>query len=177
MSIPDRANRVRSPGSSKPSTVTFLELPFSKITSLVIEYLPRQFSYIHLRIFSTSASCDLVTVFTKCGGKKSNSRWKKLFGLILIWNIYRFGWKQTLKLVISVIVPSLLIILFNLKAGRLIFKSPIIGIFSILPTSIFIYRGSKPLVSQIINWVDRSENSFSKEDDFIETEAVSVEDD
>ncbi len=100
-----------------------------------------------------------------------------VIGLILIWNIYRFGWKQTLKLVISVIVPSLLIILFNLKAGRLIFKSPIIGIFSILPTSIFIYRGSKPLVSQIINWVDRSENSFSKEDDFIETEAVSVEDD
>tara|TARA_Y100001978_G_scaffold98998_1_gene88658 strand:- start:27 stop:356 length:330 start_codon:yes stop_codon:yes gene_type:complete len=98
-------------------------------------------------------------------------------GLILIWNLYKFGWQQTLKTVISVVVPSFLIILFNLKAGRLIFKSPILGILSILPTSIFIYRGSKPFVLQILNWIDMKENNISNKDDVIETEAVSIDDD
>ena len=98
-------------------------------------------------------------------------------GMLLIWSIYKTGWQQTLKLVISVLVPSLLIILFNIKAGRLIFKSPIIGIISILPTSIFIYNGSKPLVSKIINWIDRDQNNISNQDDFIETEAFTVEED
>ena len=98
-------------------------------------------------------------------------------GLLLIWNIYRSGWQQTLKLLISVLIPSLLIILFNIKAGRLIFKSPIVGIISILPTSIFIYNGSKPLVSKIINWIDKDQNYSSKQDDFIETEAFTVDDD
>ena len=100
-----------------------------------------------------------------------------IIGLILIWNIYRTGLRQTLKLVISVLVPSLLIILFNIKAGRLIFKSPIIGIISILPTSLFIYNGSKPLVAKIINWIDIDENNNLNQDDFIETEAVSVDED
>jgi len=100
-----------------------------------------------------------------------------IIGLILIWNIYRTGLRQTLKLVISVLVPSLLIILFNIKAGRLIFKSPIIGIISILPTSLFIYNGSKPLVAKIINWIDIDENNNLNQDDFIETEAVSIDDD
>ena len=99
-----------------------------------------------------------------------------VIGLLLIWNIYRSGWLQTLKLIVSVIVPSFLIILFNLKAGKLIFKSPIIGIFSILPTSIFIFRGSKPLVSQILNFIDKKENNISNESDFIETEAFTIED-
>ena len=98
-------------------------------------------------------------------------------GLALIWSIYKTGWQQTFKLIISVLVPSILIILFNIKAGRLIFKSPIVGIVSILPTSIFIYRGSKPLVSQIINWIDKNDNNFSNKDEFIETEAFSVDDD
>ena len=100
-----------------------------------------------------------------------------IIGLILIWNIYRTGLRQTLKLVISVLVPSLLIILFNIKAGRLIFKSPIIGIISILPTSLFIYNGSKPLVAKIINWINIDENNNLNQDDFIETEAVSIDED
>ena len=98
-------------------------------------------------------------------------------GMLLIWSIYKTGWQQTLKLVISVLVPSLLIILFNIKAGRLIFKSPIIGIISILPTSLFIYNGSKPLVAKIINWIDIDENNNLNQDDFIETEAVSIDED
>lgn len=42
--IPLSANRVRSPGSSKPKTVTDLDVSLSNTTSLVIEYLPEQFS-------------------------------------------------------------------------------------------------------------------------------------
>ena len=99
-----------------------------------------------------------------------------IIGLILIWSIYRSGWLQTLKTVISVIVPSILIILFNIKAGRLIFKSPVIGIFSVLPTSILIFRSSRPLVSKILNWIDKNENNISNKDDFIETEAFTVDD-
>ena len=44
-------------------------------------------------------------------------------GITLIWWTYRVGWLEALKTVIKVIVPSALIILFNIKAGRLLFKS------------------------------------------------------
>ena len=100
-----------------------------------------------------------------------------IVGITLLWWTYRVGWLEALKTIVKVIVPSALIILFNIKAGRLIFKSPIVGIFSILPTSIFIYRGSKPLVSQIINWIDKNETNSSNQSDFIETEAFTVDDD
>ena len=36
-------------------------------------------------------------------------------GIILIWWIYRVGWLEALKTVVKVIVPSALIILFNIK--------------------------------------------------------------
>ena len=60
-------------------------------------------------------------------------------GVILIWWTYRVGWFEALKTVVKVIVPSVLIILFNIKAGRLLFKSPVVGFLSALPTSIFIF--------------------------------------
>ena len=59
-------------------------------------------------------------------------------GIVLIWWIYRVGWVEALKTVIKVLVPSILIILFNIKAGRLLFKNPLVGLLSALPTSIFI---------------------------------------
>tara|TARA_Y100000589_G_scaffold324531_1_gene360863 strand:- start:82 stop:405 length:324 start_codon:yes stop_codon:yes gene_type:complete len=99
-----------------------------------------------------------------------------LIGLILIWYVYKVGWLATLKTVVSVIVPSLLIIVFNVKAGRLLFKSPIIGIISALPTSIFIFRGSKPLVSMINNWLDNKFSFIDIQKDVIDTESYSVED-
>ena len=94
-----------------------------------------------------------------------------LLGIILIWWIYRVGWLEALKTVIKVIVPSLLIILFNIKAGRLLFKNPIVGLLSTLPTSIFIYRGSQPLVAYINNWI---ENKISKQDvsEVIDTDSI-----
>ena len=96
-------------------------------------------------------------------------------GVVLIWWTYRVGWLEALKTIVKVIVPSFLIILFNIKAGRLLFKSPILGLLSALPTSVFIYRGSLPLVSYINNWI---ENKIYKYDnsEFIDTDSVSLDD-
>ena len=98
-----------------------------------------------------------------------------VIGIILIWWIYRVGWLEAIKTVIKVLVPSIFIILFNIKGGRLIFKSPVFGLLSVLPTSIFIYRGSLPLVSFINNWI---ENKRIKDYDseVIETDSVAVDD-
>ena len=96
-------------------------------------------------------------------------------GLASIWWIYRVGWTEAFKTILSVLIPSLLIILFNIKAGRLIFKNPAIGIVSILPTAFFIYRGSKPLVFGINSWIDRKRNEFVDSKDVVDTEVISKE--
>ena len=95
-------------------------------------------------------------------------------GIILIWWIYRVGWFEALKTVIKVIVPSFLIILFNIKAGRLLFKSPILGLLSALPTSIFIYRGSLPLVTFINNWIQNKVNKYD-DSEVVDTESVRID--
>ena len=97
-----------------------------------------------------------------------------IVGIILIWWIYRVGWFEALKTVIKVIVPSFLIILFNIKAGRLLFKSPILGLLSALPTSIFIYRGSLPLVTFINNWIQNKVNKYD-DSEVVDTESVRLD--
>ena len=99
-----------------------------------------------------------------------------LIGLLLVWYVYKVGWLAALKTVISIIVPSFLIILFNAKAGRLLFKSPVIGIVSALPTSIFIFRGSKPLVTLINNWIETKFNFIDSQKEVIDTESYPVDD-
>ena len=96
-------------------------------------------------------------------------------GISLIWSTYRVGWIESLKTVIKVIVPSVLIIIFNIKAGKLLFKSPIVGLLSALPTSIFIYRGSIPIVDYINSWIDKK---ISKYDDaeVIDTDSIPIDD-
>ena len=98
-----------------------------------------------------------------------------IVGIVLIWWIYRVGWIEALKTVIKVIVPSLFIILFNIKAGRLLFKSPIVGLLSALPTSIFIYRGSLPLVGYINNWIENKRNKYDASE-VIETDSIPIDD-
>ena len=95
--------------------------------------------------------------------------------LVLIWWTYRVGWLEALKTVVKVIVPSALIILFNIKAGRLLFKSPALGILSALPTSIFIFRGSLPLVSYINNWMENKINNYD-DSEVIDTDSVPLDD-
>ena len=97
-------------------------------------------------------------------------------GIASIWWIYRVGWSAAIKTILSVLVPSILIILFNVKAGRLIFKSPVVGIISILPTAFLIYRGSKPLVSGINSWIDQKTNEFVDSKDVVDAEVISKED-
>ncbi|KGF97291.1 putative Helper component proteinase [Prochlorococcus marinus str. MIT 9302] len=95
-------------------------------------------------------------------------------GIILIWWTYRVGWLEALKTVVKVIVPSILIVLFNIKAGRLLFKSPLVGLLSAFPTSIFIFRGSLPLVSYINNWIEKKINKYDSE--VIDTDSVPLDD-
>ena len=96
-------------------------------------------------------------------------------GIASIWWVYRVGWTQALKTILSILIPSILIILFNVKAGRLIFKNPAVGIISVLPTAFFIYRGSKPLVFGINSWIDRERNEFVDSQDVVDTEVISKE--
>ena len=98
-----------------------------------------------------------------------------IFGIASIWWVYRVGWTEALKTIVSVLIPSLLIILFNVKAGRLIFKNPTVGIISVLPTAIFIYRGSKPLVFGINSWIDRKRSDFVHSKEVVDAEVVSKE--
>jgi len=93
-----------------------------------------------------------------------------------IWWIYRVGWTEALKTISSVLIPSILIILFNVKAGRLIFKSPVIGIISVLPTAFFIYQGSRPIVNVVNSWIDRKRNEFVESKDVVDAEVISKED-
>ena len=97
-------------------------------------------------------------------------------GIALIFWVYRVGWTEALKTILSVLIPSFLIILLNVKAGLLIFKNPAVGIISVLPTAIFIYRGSKPLVFGINNWIDRKRNEFVDSKEVVDAEVVSKED-
>ena len=97
------------------------------------------------------------------------------FGIASIWWVYRVGWIEAIKTIISVLIPSLLIILFNVKAGRLIFKNPTVGIISVLPTALFIYRVSKPLVFGVNSWIDRKRNEFVDSEQVVEAEVVSKE--
>ena len=97
-------------------------------------------------------------------------------GIASIWWIYRVGWTEALKTILSILIPSILIILFNVKAGRLIFKSPAVGIISLLPTAFFIYRGSKPLVFRVNSWIDSKRNEFVDSPDIVDAEVISKKD-
>ena len=97
-------------------------------------------------------------------------------GIILVWWTYRVGWLEALKTVIKLIVPSILIILFNIKAGRLLFKTPVIGILSALPSTFFIYRASKPITVFVNNWIDSKFNDLGNDKDAIETESIPIDD-
>ena len=98
-----------------------------------------------------------------------------VFGIILLWWTFRVGWLEAFKTIIKVIVPSALIILFNIKTGRLIFRNPVVGLLSILPTSIFIYRWSLPLVNFINKWIEEKRND-NNDSEAIDTDAIPLDD-
>ncbi len=96
-------------------------------------------------------------------------------GIASIWWIYRVGWIEAIKTILSILIPSILIILFNVKAGRLIFRNPTFGIISVLPAAFFIYRSSKPLVLGINSWIDRKRNDYVDSQNVVDTEVISKE--
>ena len=85
------------------------------------------------------------------------------------------GWLEALKTILSVLIPSGLIILFNLKAGRLLFRNPLIGVISALPTAVFIFKASQPFVTGINSWIDRKTNDFVDSKDIVDAEVISKE--
>ena len=97
-------------------------------------------------------------------------------GITSIWWISRIGWIEGLKIIISVLIPTALIILFNARAGRLLFRNPLVGIISILPTAVLIYKGSQPLVAGINSWIDRKNNDFVDSQNVVDAEVISKED-
>ena len=99
-----------------------------------------------------------------------------IIGIFLIWSIYRLGWFEALKTVIKVLVPSFLIILFNIKAGRLLFKNPLVGVLSALPSSIFIYSVSIPIVSSINNWIENRISKYEEFEEVIDTDSIPIDD-
>ena len=96
-------------------------------------------------------------------------------GIASIWWIYRAGWTEAIKTILSILIPSILILLFNVKAGQLIFRNPIVGIISVLPTAFFIYRWSKPIVFGINSWIDQKRNDIGNSQDVIDAEVISEE--
>ena len=88
------------------------------------------------------------------------------------WWIYRVGWTEAIKKIVSILIPSICIIFFNVNAGRLLFRNPILGIISFLPSTVFLYKVSQPLVFKINSWIDRKVNDFSASKDIIETEVI-----
>ena len=97
-------------------------------------------------------------------------------GIASIWLVSRVGWSEALKTILSVLIPSLLIILFNAKAGRLLFKNPVVGIISLMPTAIFIFKASQPLVAGVNSWIDKTNNDFVEKKDVVDAEVISKED-
>ena len=99
-----------------------------------------------------------------------------VIGICCIWWISRVGWSEALKTILSVLIPSSLIILFNVKAGRLLFRHPLVGIISVLPTAVFIFKSSQPLVIIINSWIDKKKNDFADIKDVVDAEVISSED-
>ncbi|WP_320674760.1 hypothetical protein [Prochlorococcus sp. MIT 1341] len=93
----------------------------------------------------------------------------------ILW-VARVGWLEALKRTVSVLIPSVLIILFNAKAGRFLFKNPILGVISLLPTVVIVYKASQPLVVRINNWIDKKTIEFVDMKDVIDAEVISKED-
>ena len=98
-----------------------------------------------------------------------------VIGIFVAWHTYKYGFIDTGKKIVNILLPSFLIIVFNLKAGRLLFKSPLIGILSILPTSIFIYRASQPFLSLFNTWIDNSTAKKEDMENVVETEVVNLD--
>ena len=88
----------------------------------------------------------------------------------------RVGWLNAVQRMLSILLPSLLIILFTVRAGHLIFRSPLVGLISILLTTFLIYHGSKPLVNAINSWLESKTNGCVDLKDVVEVEVVSKED-
>ena len=49
------------------------------------------------------------------------------------------------------------------------------GVISVLPTAVFIFKGSQPLVAGVNNWIDRKTNDFVDSQTVVDAEVISKE--
>ena len=97
-------------------------------------------------------------------------------GIASIWWVSCVGWSKALQTIVSILIPSVLIILFNVKAGRLLFRNPIVGIISVLPTTILLFKVSQPFVFAANTWIDKKTKEFVDMKDVVDAELISKED-
>ena len=99
-----------------------------------------------------------------------------ILGIVSIWWISRVGIWDALKAILSVVIPSVLIILLNAYLGRLLFRNPLFGFISALPIAVFVYKSSAPLVDVVNSWIDRQKNDFQEvKGDVVDAEVISKE--
>jgi len=97
-------------------------------------------------------------------------------GITAVWWVYRVGWLEALKTMVRIFIPATLIIIFNAKAGKLLFRNPLLGIISIIPTAVLIYNASEPIVVKINSWLSREPDAFIDTKDVVDAEVISKED-
>ena len=56
------------------------------------------------------------------------------------------------------------------------FKNPIVGLLSALPTTIFIYRSSLPLVNYLNSWIDNKRSKYNDTAEVIDTDSIPIDD-
>lgn len=59
----------------------------------------------------------------------------------------------------------------------MLFRNPLFGFISFLPTAVFIFKGSQPFVAGINSWIDRRTNDFVDSYEVVDAEVISREDD
>ncbi len=96
--------------------------------------------------------------------------------LAWVWWGSRVGWLQAIQTSLAILIPLILILLFNVKAGRLLFRNPMVGIISMLPTTVLIFKASQPLVAGINTWMASKANGFDGMEDIVDAEVISKED-
>lgn len=99
-----------------------------------------------------------------------------IFFVSFIWWGYRLGWAEALKKIISILIPSILIIFVNIRFSKLILSNPLIGLISVLPTAVIVYKYSKPTVDSINSWIDRKRDQFVDSQDIVDADVISNED-
>ncbi len=80
--------------------------------------------------------------------------------VVLLLFASKSGWWEVLKKLVAVFIPLSAIILINIRLAPILFRSPLIGLLSMLPNIYFIFKITSPIVNKINSWIDVKRNDF-----------------